>query len=117
MKTLRPTRAHLLPTAALCAWAAWLLLLVSPPLFAHGPIQSLDSIREIVGEFVRQQHPNDEVDLVINRLDPRLRLRQCTEALETFSPHAQHRPGHLTVGVRCRGAHPWTLYVPVRVIR
>lgn len=117
MKTRRLVRAAFSPTALLYVGLGLLLALAALPATANMTIQSLDDIRHVVGEFVREQHPNEEVDLVINRLDPRLRLRECTEALDTFSPHSQHRPGHLTVGVRCHGTHPWTLYVPVRVVR
>jgi flagella basal body P-ring formation protein FlgA len=48
-------------------------------------------------------------------LDPRLRLKLCEAPLETFSNDNALRGGRTTVGVRCTGAAPWTLYVPVNV--
>lgn len=48
-------------------------------------------------------------------LDKRLQLKKCTEELETFSTGSQHNIARSTVGVRCNGDNPWTLYVPVTI--
>lgn len=79
--------------------------------------QSLESIRKAVYSFVGEQHAalDTDFELEIGRLDPRLRLVACEFPLSTFAPHPSARPGHMTVGVRCDGQRPWTLYVPVRV--
>lgn len=48
-------------------------------------------------------------------LDQRLRLKNCEAPLETFSNDNNLRGGRVTVGVRCPGTTPWTLYVPVSI--
>jgi flagella basal body P-ring formation protein FlgA len=49
-------------------------------------------------------------------LDGRLRLKLCDTALETFSNNNSLRGGRVTIGVRCTGTAPWTLYVPVAIV-
>jgi flagella basal body P-ring formation protein FlgA len=48
-------------------------------------------------------------------LDSRLRLSGCDLPLEAFLPTGGRLLGNVTVGVRCTGSRPWSLYVPVRV--
>lgn len=48
-------------------------------------------------------------------MDPRLRLAKCEQALEAFSNSNTRNITRTTVGVRCNGAKPWTLYVPVTI--
>jgi flagella basal body P-ring formation protein FlgA len=44
-------------------------------------------------------------------LDPRLRLAACNAPLEAFGRSETPLAGNITVGVRCPGAEPWTVYV------
>lgn len=48
------------------------------------------------------------------RLDSRLRLPVCSEALSAFGMAGQTGIPS-SVGVRCEGERPWSIYVPVRV--
>jgi flagella basal body P-ring formation protein FlgA len=48
-------------------------------------------------------------------LDPRLRLKQCGEPLDAFPTGTRRFIGATTVGVRCGGPNPWSLYVSARV--
>ncbi len=48
------------------------------------------------------------------RLDPRLRLAQCTAPLEVTLPTTTANGAKTTVGVRC-AAPAWSIYVPVTV--
>ncbi len=48
------------------------------------------------------------------RLDPRLRLPACSSALAAFGMAGQNGIPS-SVGVRCEGERPWSIYVPVRV--
>ena len=57
-----------------------------------------------------------DADVKAGALDGRLRLKNCELPLETFSNDSNFRGGRMTVGVRCTGAAPWTLYVPVTVL-
>jgi flagella basal body P-ring formation protein FlgA len=80
--------------------------------------QSLDSIQQAARQYILERGvdypspPTVEAD----PLDSRLRLAECSQPLETFSPSATERPfGKVTVGVRCTGQNPWSLFVPVTV--
>ncbi len=53
--------------------------------------------------------------VTVGRLDSRLKLAACTEELVAFTPPGRKRTGRTTVGVRCDGTRPWSLYVPVTV--
>jgi flagella basal body P-ring formation protein FlgA len=87
-------------------------------LVAAEPIQSRESIRESARQFIsrlaeREYHSQPEVK--IGRLDARLMLTACPEPLQTFLPPGGRTLGNTTVGVRCAGVKPWTLYVPAEV--
>ena len=53
--------------------------------------------------------------LEAGRLDPRLALTHCENPLEAFSPYGGRLTHRTTVGVRCNGSKPWTVYVPVTI--
>ena len=50
----------------------------------------------------------------VGAVDARLQLARCP-FLETFFPAGSRAWGKTTVGVRCAGDKPWTVYVPARV--
>ena len=85
--------------------------------FSADAIQSLESIRDTAGEYAKNNATGHSVPpmVAVNRLDSRLRLPKCTQPLEAFSPPAGQKLGRTTVGVRCSGNKPWSLYVPVTV--
>lgn len=95
--------------------AAVLCLLADPSLAAT--YQSHDSIRHAAKVFLGQQaqrlHKRHVVQ--VDHLDPRLHVKHCSRPLETFLPPGSSVYTAMTVGVRCRGASPWTLYVPARL--
>jgi flagella basal body P-ring formation protein FlgA len=81
-------------------------------------IQTLASIERAVAVFVEIGiDQRDDVEFTIGRLDPRLRLPLCNEALQTRSTHVQRNSGPMSVEVRCTGTKPWVLYVPVTLTR
>lgn len=49
-------------------------------------------------------------------LDPRHRLARCSEALEAFLRRGAKIAARTIVGVRCSGARPWKVYLPVDLI-
>lgn len=79
-------------------------------------IQSLSSIRDAAKKHAVKQfsHNMGQVEVTPSRLDSRLRLAKCEQALD-----AKHttiaRGGRLTVNISCNGKKPWKLYVPVQV--
>lgn len=82
---------------------------------AAQPYQSLSEIKRTVEQFIHSEYKLDASSSVeIGRLDPRLRLRSCGQALQTFFPQAS-RKSNTTVGVRCPGAKPWTIYVSAKI--
>jgi flagella basal body P-ring formation protein FlgA len=78
---------------------------------------ALDDISTTVQNYVLDQiqNPNEEIDIVIGRLDPRLRLHQCSVPLEAYNQNHEMRQGRSTIGVRCDDIQPWSLYVPVSI--
>lgn len=79
--------------------------------------QSLEAIRQVVHDHASASLSElGEITAVeVGQLDPRLSLVACPVPLEPFFPNGQRKLGHATVGVRCAGDRPWTLYVPVKV--
>jgi flagella basal body P-ring formation protein FlgA len=89
----------LLPSASVWSSAAW---------------QSHDSIREAAEDAVRRAIPGP-AELTADSPDPRLRLADCDRPLTAVAPANGVRSPRLTAEVRCEGAQPWRLYLPVRV--
>ena len=77
--------------------------------------QSHRSIRSSVKAFIAskiKRYP--EIDIQVNAMDNRLRLAQCSQPLETFSSRTV-TIGRLTIGVRCTGKQPWSIYTSAQV--
>ncbi|HEY0963304.1 MAG TPA: flagellar basal body P-ring formation chaperone FlgA [Pseudomonadales bacterium] len=92
------------------------------PLPGHGQagdgMQPLDSVAAAAEQHARgllQQGGLADAVVKASALDGRLRLKLCDVPLETFGNDNALRGGRTTVGVRCNGASPWTLYVPVAI--
>ena len=105
-------RKHLLISAVLFSG-----LILAPSAFSAGGIQSHASIRDAARNHAISNASGHTMPptVTVNRLDSRLRLSQCSQPLETFSPPTGRKLGRTTVGVRCSGTKPWSLYVPVMV--
>lgn len=93
------------------------LTLVAASHAAEPQVQALEGIRQAVVEnlksIFRQHYRN--FDIEVAPLDPRLRLPRCDRPL-TVSPLREAVPvGAVSVGVECRGGHPWTIYVKAHV--
>lgn len=80
-------------------------------------VQSPHSIREAVKSFVNQKISKDypRHEIRVSSLDPRLKLAPCNVPLQEFLPSGRQAIGNTTVGVRCTGNKPWTIYVPAFV--
>lgn len=97
-----------------------LILLAGIPATAQArPTQSLAEIRTRVQAFVDELAgvPGQIERVEIDRLDDRLRLPACGEALVADAPHRRKGSARLVVRVRCPGPSPWKVYVPTRVVR
>ena len=80
----------------------------------EGP--QLAQIHQSVEELVRNQTTGlpGKVSFTLGAIDPRLNLPACP-APEAFIPPGARLWGNASVGVRCNGSNPWTIYVPVSV--
>lgn len=112
MKTYVKFSSHRLPF-----WVAALLAaLTSPPLWA-ATHQSHASIQQTALRYVEAHADQFQVTprAVPGRLDSRLRLALCSQPLEAFEAPGGLSAGRGVVGVRCEGAKPWKIYVPVTI--
>lgn len=94
-----------------------LLGLITAALPVHAA-QSQDALREAARTFLQQQvvlEKGNSVEIVIGRLDPRLRLDPCPGPLRPFLPAGARLQGKLNVGVRCPDGKPWTVYLPASI--
>jgi flagella basal body P-ring formation protein FlgA len=94
--------------------------LLAGPLLAAATAerQKLEEIQSTVEQFALAQLDKAayaEVSVGASKLDPRLNLQQCDQPLQAFTTNSGIRAGRTTVGVRCEGTVPWTLYVPVQI--
>lgn len=64
--------------------------------------------RQAGGVFSRQE-------ITINSPDLRLKLAACDRPLEAFLPPGGQPWGNTSVGVRCAGSKPWTVYLTAAV--
>lgn len=94
------------------------LLLFAPPAGADDAAsQSAASIQKAAHEFILTQARAyaGEPRIEVSAPDPRLRLARCDLPLVAELPPGSRPVGATTVGVRCPGSTPWSIYVPVRV--
>lgn len=104
----------------LVAMTATLVLGLVPLSAVGSDFQSEDVIRKAVERFVQGELSNSgtttgRTTVEVGRLDPRLRLPACDKKLEAFLPPGGKLIGGATIGVRCTGGKPWSLYVPAKV--
>jgi len=92
-------------------------LVLPVSLFAADLIQSHKSIRDAAHNHAKNNATGYAMPptVTVNRLDSRLRLPKCSQPLDTFSPPTGRKLGRITIGVRCSGSKPWSLYVPTLV--
>ncbi|SAK50597.1 flagellar basal body P-ring biosynthesis protein FlgA [Caballeronia pedi] len=82
---------------------------------APATMQDGESIRVAALNFLQQQAAGlpGKVDITVTPVFPR-GLAACS-SLDPFMPTGARLWGRMTVGVRCVGERPWTLYVQARV--
>jgi len=92
------------------------LLGASAPCGAAMEQAQLAQIQQAVGDLLRQQTAGlpGRVSYTVGAVDNRLTLAPCPAA-EAFIPAGARLWGNTSVGVRCSGDKPWTIYVPVSV--
>lgn len=81
-------------------------------------VETLESIRSSAEKYALAQIDAkhfEDATATAGSLDARLQLKKCDIPLETFSTGSMNNTSRMTVGVRCTGQSPWTLYVPVSI--
>lgn len=94
------------------------VLLLGHITLSHATISGpqLAQIQKSVNELVRNQTTGlpGKVSFTLGTIDTRLSLSACP-APEAFLSPGTRLWGNSSVGVRCGGNNPWTIYVPVSV--
>lgn len=79
-----------------------------------------NNLSESVKGFVRQAFAPQasqysRVEVVVGRLDSRLRLNQCGMPLKHKIHSQALKPGRVLVQTQCPGTKPWKVYLPVTI--
>jgi len=85
---------------------------------ARAEVHALEDIRSTAREFLAAEAAataTGKVDVEVGRLDPRLRLQRCSIPLTPYLAPGGRTTGHTSIGIRCDGSSPWTLFVPAIV--
>lgn len=96
---------------------AILILITGNASSAIAASHPLHDIRDAAVQYVRSHFSSsaEDIKIVAQKLDARLLLPQCKSPLEAYLPHGSRVNGNTTVGVRCHGNKPWSVFVPVNV--
>lgn len=97
---------------------SFVLLLILSAVIQAGEFQSIQSIRAAAKQHVlshSQLMPYQTLEVSSINIDNRLKLAQCSHALQAFSPAHQRRGQQTTVGISCQLPKSWKIYIPVKV--
>ena len=83
------------------------------------PEQLIDATRTFlereVTDYLKRSQIQARHEIELNRLDPRLRLAACDQALTTRLESPAQPVGRTTVRVSCEGTSPWSVFVPAQI--
>lgn len=96
------------PVLLLLLWANWAW---SGESQSHAAI--LDTARNYLENQVVPAGSDYRIDL--SPIESRLQLTPCDGSLEAFNLSDKRAWGRMTVGVRCLGSNPWTVYIRAKV--
>jgi flagella basal body P-ring formation protein FlgA len=104
-------------TQGAARWLATALAFGVTAATAAEPHQSAASIQAAAVAFVEAHADQFPVTPQVSagQLDSRLRLGQCSEALQTFAPPGGLSAGRSVVGVRCDAEPRWKIFAPVDI--
>ncbi len=80
--------------------------------------QSPESLHATVLTFLEKQSAltrSQDTEISVARLDRRLRLTECAKPPVAFLTPGAKLQGKISVGVRCTGQKPWTVYIPAHI--
>ncbi len=73
--------------------------------------QSVESIEKKITQFILNNiDTTQDFKIEVHHLDSRLKLPKCSIPIEAYSRKATLKAGILSIGIRCKGDHPWGLY-------
>lgn len=98
----------------------FLLLFFIMPLLSQAearPRQDLEAIRNTALAYARAETATlpGEITIQAEELDTRLNFARCQSALEAFLPAGSVLRGKTAIGVRCKDAPGWTVFVPLLI--
>ncbi|EMR13742.1 flagellar basal-body P-ring formation protein FlgA [Methylophaga lonarensis MPL] len=104
-------------TLSSLVFAVFSVMFLTPPPLQANSLQSISEIEQTAYVFAMQQARMryDNPQVIVDSLDPRLRLHPCERGMEAFANRDVSSAGSQTIGVRCRGPVSWTIYVPTRI--
>lgn len=79
---------------------------------------SHENIRATVNDFLSGNlQPSDGIEFqtTIGQLDPRLKLAKCDSPLSAFTASDINQSARFSIGIKCTGHKPWSLYVTVNI--
>lgn len=116
----RQTPGHCTLLIGKCLLRSVVLILVSATCsysFAASFIDH-DQLKEQITHYVKGQlphSPDTRYEINVMGLDPRSRLKACSEELQ-LSPFRQGQiRSHMTIKVSCEGKKAWQIYIPVQI--
>jgi len=102
--------------------AVYLCILFTPASNAHAEsIQqqiigtSTAFLEQISAQYLEDNNITGRHTVKIGRLDPRLRLPECSIPLQASLESPAQPIGRVTIRVHCNSAAPWTIFVPSHV--
>jgi len=88
------------------------------PIAISAVYQSPTELRGIALDYltsqVKQTHGPD-TEITLSAMDRRLRLIQCSESPSAFLSPGTKLQGKLSIGIRCNGKKPWTVYISAHI--
>ncbi len=100
-----------------CLWIGALSACATALAVIADESQPLDDLVTVATNFLEKEVFAHEVsaEIIVGRIDSRLRLPKCSKPIASFLPPGSSRAGNITVGIRCDGAKPWSIYVNAQV--
>lgn len=92
------------------------LLLLLNQVSLAADFQSVASIQSDINSYLQSKlDRNGQFEIAKAVIDPHLQLTACSKPLNIFTPTGQIKAGNNTIGVRCEGSKPWTIYSLVNI--
>ncbi len=97
--------------------ASLLTLCLTQTVQANQSLQSLESIQLEVEDYLlsRLYDGSNNIELNVNPIDPRLKLRECDEALNLDTGRVNSNSRRVAVKVSCQRPKRWKIYVTAQV--